>query len=132
MSEFKAALPEVKTPRVIKLEEHNTSWKDYFEKEKTAVESAFFEKNDLLVDVLHVGSTSVERLIAKPIIDMIVVVKDTYNVDQQLAEAGYKYKGEYNIQMRRIFGKKGDYEVYMHVYEEGNPEISLNLAFREF
>ncbi len=132
MSEFKESLPKAQPQRVIKLEEHNPAWKHFFQEEKAAIERVFSREESALVDVLHVGSTSVEGLIAKPIIDIIVVVKDPYTIDQPLTEAGYRYKGEYNLPMRRMFGKKGEYEVYMHVYEEGNPEVALNLTFREF
>lgn len=132
MSEFKKSLPQFHPQRFIKLEEHNPEWKGFFESEKLAIKKAFHERDAELIDLYHVGSTSVEGLIAKPIIDMILVVRDPYIIDQPLVDAGYKYKGEYNLPMRRMFGKKDSYEVYMHVYEEGNPEIDLNLAFKAF
>lgn len=132
MLEFKTTLPNVKRPRIIKLEEHNPLWKEFFEREKVKIEQSFSQKAVELVDVLHVGSTSVEGLLAKPIIDIILVLKDPYHADEPLSEVGYKYKGEYNLPMRRMFGKQGEFEVYMHVYGEGNPEIELNRTFVDF
>jgi GrpB-like predicted nucleotidyltransferase (UPF0157 family) len=123
---------KVKPARVIKLEEHNPAWKYFFLAEKDAIKKAFSEEPSSLVDVIHIGSTSVEGLIAKPIIDIIVIVKDPYIIDQPLTDLGYRYKGEYNLPMRRMFEKKDEFKVYMHVYAEGNSEIELNLAFREF
>lgn len=52
--------------------------------------------------------------------------------DKPLALAGYRYKGEYNIPMRKLYSKKLDYKVNLHVYEHGNPEIELNLTFRDY
>ncbi len=47
-------------------------------------------------------------------------------------KASYYYKGEYNLPMRSLYGKKGAYTVYLHVHEEGSPEVELNLKFRDF
>lgn len=131
MTAFKESLPKPQAQRTIQLEEYNPVWKEYFQIEKAKIEGAFAGTHSLL-DVLHIGSTSVEGLTAKPIIDMSVVVQDPYAVDSQMANAGYKYKGEYNIPTRRMYGKKGDYEVYTHVYKAGNPEIALHCLFRDY
>lgn len=113
------------------LEAYNPLWKKYFQREKANIQKAF-EGVPGLLDVLHIGSTSIEGLIAKPIIDLIVVVQDPYGIDVQMNKAGYKYKGEYNIPTRRMYGKKEDYEVYAHLYKAGHPEISLNCLFRDY
>ena len=33
--------------------------------------------------------------------------------------------------MRHLFGKKGEYEVYLHAYQKGNAEVDAALAFRD-
>ena len=54
----------------------------------------------LLVDIHHIGSTSVAGLDAKPIIDMLLVVRDIREVDrknEKMLELGYEVKGELGI-----------------------------------
>lgn len=49
---------------------------------------------DACIAVHHVGSTSVPGLSAKPVIDMIGVVKDPDKAIEPLEGLGFKYKGE--------------------------------------
>lgn len=123
-----------KLPREIILTEYNPRWKDNFLFEERRIKEAFknASSSDNLVDILHIGSTSVTGLVAKPIIDIIVVVKNSDLLDDVFSQAGYRYKGEYNIPMRKMYGKKEGYEVYLHLYEAGNHEISLNIMFRDY
>lgn len=83
-------------------------------------------------DIHHIGSTAVPGLVAKPVIDMIVIVKNPEAVIKPLENLGFAYKGEYNIPMRFYFNRSEDIDVNLHVYEEGHPEIELNLLFRDY
>jgi GrpB-like predicted nucleotidyltransferase (UPF0157 family) len=85
-----------------------------------------------VIAVHHVGSTSVPGLASKPVIDMIAVIKDKEKAVLPLGALGYQYKGEYNIPLRLYFNKKEGGDVNLHVYEEGHPEIELNLLFRDY
>lgn len=78
------------------------------------------------------GSTAVPGLMAKPIIDMILVTPDEHaDVKKDLEFLGYRYKGEYNVPLRSLYDKKNP-EIYLHVHHKGNPEIELNLGFRDY
>lgn len=57
-------------------------------------------------------------LAAKPIIDMILVARDLSSARELLTskELGYRYKGEYNLPLRDLYGKKGDFEIYLRVF----------------
>lgn len=63
---------------------------------------------------------------------MIVIVEDIENAIQALESLGFKYKGEHNIPMRFYFNQSEGIETNLHVYEEGHPEIELNLLFRDY
>ncbi len=88
--------------------------------------------------VYHIGSTAVPGLAAKPIIDILPVVRDITAVDAvnpQFAAAGYEAMGEYGIPGRRYFRKGwGDGEtVHVHVFGQGSAgEIRRHLAVRDF
>ena len=108
---------------------YNPEWPAIFEAEAIKIWKAL---GDTCIAVHHVGSTSVPGLSAKPVIDMIGVVKDLEKVIQPLESLGFKYKGEYNIPMRRYFNRSEGVDTNLHVYEEGHPEIELNLLFRDY
>jgi GrpB-like predicted nucleotidyltransferase (UPF0157 family) len=84
-----------------------------------------------------VGSTSVPGLPAKPIIDILVVMDDIGPVDSlnpALIALGYEPQGEYGIPGRRFFTKGGDVNRshHVHVFQQGHPEVSAMLDFRDY
>jgi GrpB-like predicted nucleotidyltransferase (UPF0157 family)/GNAT superfamily N-acetyltransferase len=108
---------------------YNPEWPKLFEFEASRIKDALA---DQCIAIYHVGSTSVPRLAAKPKIDIIAVVKNPEAAIAKLKDIGFDYRGEYNIPMHYGFSKRGKVSVNLHVYEEGNPEIELNLTFRDY
>lgn len=92
-------------------------------------------KNEI-IDIHHIGSTSVPGLSAKPIIDIMPVVKDINIVDkynEEMQGIGYEPKGENGISGRRYFEKGGDNRTHhVHIYQVGSYEIKRHLAFRDY
>lgn len=89
---------------------------------------------DQLQEVHHIGSTSVPGLAAKPVIDLLPVVRRLELVDEcspKLAAAGYRAWGEYGIAARRLFTKdcNGLRTHNIHVFAVGSPAIERHLAF---
>jgi GrpB-like predicted nucleotidyltransferase (UPF0157 family) len=121
------------TRRNIKVISYNPNWPLLFREEATLIKKALGEN---CLTIHHIGSTAVPGLAAKPVIDMIPIVKDIRLVDQANAamEAlGYEAKGEFGILFRRYFQKGGDARTHnLHIYEEGNPEIDRHLIFRNW
>ncbi|SFL36155.1 GrpB domain, predicted nucleotidyltransferase, UPF0157 family [Gracilibacillus orientalis] len=87
-------------------------------------------------DIHHIGSTSVPGIKAKPIIDIMPIVRDIRNVDKYnkaMQELGYNPKGENGISGRRYFQKGGDNRTHhVHIYQLGSSEIKRHLAFRGY
>ena len=89
-----------------------------------------------VVTINHFGSTAVQGMVAKPIIDILLVVRnisliDAYNTDLQTF--GYEAKGENGIPGRRFFQKGGDHRTHhLHAYQTDSPEIERHLAFRDY
>jgi GrpB-like predicted nucleotidyltransferase (UPF0157 family) len=108
---------------------YNPLWPSQFEEEATKIKQAL-GRNCLAVH--HVGSTSVPGLVAKPKIDILAVVKDMDPIYDPLGKIGYISKGEFNIPFRQSFTQRDYLNVNLHVFEEGNPEIELNLLFRDY
>jgi GrpB-like predicted nucleotidyltransferase (UPF0157 family) len=93
--------------------------------------------NDEMSEIHHIGSTSVKQIgYAKPIIDILVVVKSIHNVDkynEQMECLGYKPRGENGIPNRRYFIKGGDQRTHhVHCHQFGDEKIHAHLAFKQY
>lgn len=125
MSEFEKTN---KTKKIV-VASYNPAWPEIFAREATKIKEVLGDNG---IAIHHIGSTSVPGLSAKPVIDMIGVVKHPEKAISPLESLGFKYKGEYNIPMRLYFSRSEGIQVNLHVYEEGHPEIELNLLFRDY
>ena len=90
-----------------------------------------------IVAVHHIGSTSVPGLAAKPIIDMLVEVRDIAAIDGYddiMRAAGYLPKGEHGLARRRFFirGTGVTRSHHVHVYAVGDHSLRRHLAFRDY
>lgn len=116
--------------KAVEVVPYDPKWPEMFELEASRLKETLGAN---CIAVLHVGSTAVPGLTAKPKIDIIAIVKDTSTVIPPLEEIGYEAKGEFNIPFHVGFAKRESRSsVNLHVYEEGNPEIELNLLFRDY
>lgn len=114
---------------------YNPNWKNDFELLKGRIISKL---SNLVLAVEHVGSTSVEGLSAKPIIDLDVVIKDYSCFDEVkklLADIGYIYEGDLGIKEREAFDYVGCDELpkhHLYVCPENSKELERHIAFRDF
>ena len=116
----------------IQLMDYSAEWPALFVREAKRVRATLGARVLMLE---HVGSTSVPRLAAKPIIDIILAVADSAD------EAGYVPVMElagYVLHIRepqwhqhRLF-KGPDTDINLHVYSFGCPEIDKMLMFRDW
>ena len=91
--------------RTVEVVSYNPEWPLMFEIESSLIKQAL-GSNCLAVH--HIGSTSIPGLNAKPIIDILPVVKNILDVDastEAMEKLGYDVKGEYGIAFRRYFQK---------------------------
>lgn len=108
---------------------YNPDWPLLFKTEADRIQKALGE---MCTQIHHVGSTAIPGLSAKPKIDIIAVIKPDTDPVPPLESIGYQYKGEYNIPFHYGFSKRVGTFVNLHVFEENNPEIQLNLLFRDY
>lgn len=112
---------------------YNPEWKRRFEQAAAEINYIF---GDECLEIHHIGSTAVEGLAAKPVIDLMPVVRCIENIDSfngKMEERGYIAYGENGLPGRRYFQKGGDERTHhIHVYQEGNEEIRRHLAFRDY
>ncbi len=109
-------------------------WKEEFEKIKEYLNNTL---KDCIVGIEHVGSTSVEGLAAKPVIDLDVIIEDRgkfETVKQGLESLGYSHEGDKGIPGREAFRYKEMPEFMAHhlyVCAEDSEELKRHLIFRD-
>jgi GrpB-like predicted nucleotidyltransferase (UPF0157 family) len=115
----------------IELADYDPGWPELFRHEAERIRAILSER---ALQIEHVGSTSVPRLAAKPIIDILLVVADS--ADEQayvapLEAAGYVLRiREPDWHEHRVL-KGPDTNVNLHVFSNGSGEIERMLAFRD-
>jgi GrpB-like predicted nucleotidyltransferase (UPF0157 family) len=125
----------MKTERVIVVVPYDYTWKDEFKKIKLYLEKVL--KNSIIA-IEHVGSTSVEGLYAKPIIDIDVIIEsyDKFeDVKCRLEKLGYYHEGDLGIKDREAFGYKEKNEFMTHnlyVCPLDSEELKRHITFRDY
>ncbi len=113
---------------------YRDDWPAQFKKEADALRHIF---QDQLVSIYHFGSTAIPGTSAKPIIDIMLTVRQIESADEltpRLAALGYHAVGEYGISGRRFF-YKGTEDLrshHLHIYQYDNPHILRHIAFRDY
>jgi GrpB-like predicted nucleotidyltransferase (UPF0157 family) len=112
---------------------YDPAWPDVFGQIREKVASVL---GPTALDVVHIGSTSVPGLAAKPVIDIDVVISakaDLGSVFSRLAKAGYTYEGEKGIDGHHAFAQPDNLPAHhLYVCEAGNPELKRHIAFRDY
>lgn len=126
-------MDEQNSVRIIKVVPYNSNWKDEYIKELEKLKNIF---KDEIIEIHHIGSTSIPGIYAKPTIDIIIGVKDIDKIDsynEGMRKLGYEAKGENGIKDRRFF-IKGRYKRthHVHIFQVGDPEIKKHLNFRDY
>ena len=118
----------------VMIEKWNPKWKDEFEKIVASLGKDIIYNS---IKIEHVGSTSVEGLSAKPVIDLdIVIEKDKFAIIKELLnKKGYEYEGDLGIEGREAFSYSGKEELMTHhlyVCPKDSEELFKHITFRDF
>jgi len=115
---------------------YDSCWKTRFETIKNNLQKLFRDKD---IEIKHFGSTSIEGMSAKPIIDIMILVDEISLIDKytdELTSQGYHAKGENGIDGRRYFVKYApngtDHTEHIHCYDRTNPHVKNELLFCEY
>ena len=123
----------MKTKNVV-VEKWNPKWKDEFERIADSLgEDVIYNS----IKIEHVGSTSVEGLSAKPIIDLdIVIENDKFEIIKRLLkDKGYEHEGNLGIEGREAFSYSEKEELMTHhlyVCPKDSKELFKHITFRDF
>ena len=119
--------------RKVHLVPYRLNWKLSYLQEAAKIKNIL---QDHLEEIHHIGSTSIPGIYAKPIIDIMPIVKDISLIDslnEQFLKVGYEARGELGIPGRRFFCKGGVNRTHhVHIYQIGSKDIKRHLLFRDY
>jgi GrpB-like predicted nucleotidyltransferase (UPF0157 family) len=123
---------------------YDHGWPALFQEERKRLQAAI---GAWVVDIQHVGSTSIPGIAAKPIIDIAVhlgSLADALYCITPLVELGYECLGEFGIPGRIYFRKLTDNPLpgqahggagrthQIHMYETGHDQYEKQIIFRDY
>ena len=112
---------------IVKLAEYDENWQEIFEREKSELQNILGDK---IIDIQHMGSTSIPKSCAKPIIDILIGVKSMKTADEcinPLIKFGYEFKGGKGIPGGYFFTKSiGEIRTHhLHIISH-NSKVSIS------
>ena len=116
----------------VRLEPHRGEWEDRYEEERRRLREI---AGDRLLAVEHIGSTAVEGLPAKPVIDVLALVGDLADaraLAPVLERHGYERRpGDVDGRLFFAKGPRTERTVYLSVAERGSEFHEEKIAFRD-
>ena len=109
------------------VEPHNPAWHVLFTKYRTNLERIL--EGIPIVSIEHVGSTSIPGLLAKPILDIDIIVKpeSVQSASEALVAAGYENRGNKGVPDRTIFRQPGLARRYRGIESTKDDEEDLEI-----
>jgi len=122
--------------RAVTLVAHDPAWADMARSESARLRDALGE---ILLTVHHIGSTSIVGIKAKPIVDLMPVVRSLDELDARagaLKLLGYAWRVAFGIEGRRYCtlddARTGARLFHVHFYADGWPDVRRHLDFRDY
>jgi GrpB-like predicted nucleotidyltransferase (UPF0157 family) len=123
------------------LQKYNPKWMQDFQQIKDIVKNAL---NGLSIRTEHIGSTAIQDLAAKPIIDIDIVYshpKEFNIIKRRLLHIGYCHVGNQGIPQREVFKRSIDADKnpvldnirhHLYVCPADSDEFKRHILFRDF
>ena len=116
--------------KLLRFSTYQDTWKTEFERLKTYLDSLL---TGLVKDIVHVGSTSVESMSAKPILDVDIVFEENLDLIIKILEKNdYIYEGEKGIKDRHSFRRTRNdfYEHHLYVCLDGSDNLVNQIKLK--
>ncbi|HPE15061.1 MAG TPA: GrpB family protein [Bacilli bacterium] len=90
---------------IVELEDYNSNWKEDYEREEKILKEVL---KDRIIEIHHIGSTSIVGLKAKPVIDILIVInslEEITEIENLLKDYDYSNRGQQGVNDRYFFAK---------------------------
>lgn len=122
---------DVKMKGIVRVVPYDPEWKNEFLKKAMIVDCV----GDLITGVEHVGSTAVEGLASKPIIDIDVII-DSYDVfltvKDRLSKIGFEHEGNLGVEGRKAFKRTFVDDLMPSSYEIDQYTVDVSGHIRQY
>ena len=113
---------------------HQAEWKTLFQQEAILLKSVFA---DAILHIEHIGSTAIEGMAAKPIIDLMCAVSGLEEAKSflcRLETLGYEYRPDESVPDRIFFAKgpRSNRTHHLSLTEPGSMFYQEKLLFRDY
>ena len=120
--------------KMVRLSFYNPAWERLYKKEEKILYSVI---GKYILDIQHIGSTSIPGVKAKPIIDIAIGVKELKSGKKcikLLKELGYEYKYDAGIKGRLFFAKGSEKSRthYIHIVKLNGRLWKNFILFRDY
>jgi GrpB-like predicted nucleotidyltransferase (UPF0157 family) len=122
-------------PEPVVIVDYDPEWPLRYEALRARIAEAV---GDLAAEIVHLGSTSVPGLAAKPVIDLNIQLRSSNDlpaVIERLAGLGYRHEGDLGIVGREAFATPPGYSVHDHHLYVCAPDWGGHadqIAFRDY
>ncbi|MFF2597375.1 GrpB family protein [Priestia megaterium] len=118
---------------LVKLEPYNDKWSKLFDEERELLSS---QLKELITAIEHVGSTSIEGLFAKPIIDIAIGVSSldrVIKIREKVKGIGY-FEVPVNIDGKHVFAKSKENKIthFLHIITYDQNLWRDQIYFRDY
>ena len=119
---------------IVELADYDSNWKKDFDEEALLLKNVL---KDYLIEIHHIGSTSIPGLMAKPVIDILVVIpslNDIQKIEELLAPYDYSNRGQQGVNDRYFFakGKEDSRTHYIHFVEPNSDTYFNQVYFKKY
>jgi GrpB-like predicted nucleotidyltransferase (UPF0157 family) len=111
---------------------HDPDWACAFEGARAAIMEACCGH---VFEVHHVGSTAIPGIAAKPVIDLLALLRrheDGFSCVSDMAALGFEFGGEAGISGRHYFRKGEPRTHHVHMYQSDHAEVGRHIRFRDY
>lgn len=119
-------------PGTVKLSRYTSRWRSRFRSEQRRLHR-YTEGSTYFLE--HIGSTAIQGLDAKPIIDITMMIPSLRRLTlwiKRLKAAGYTYKGEYGLPGRHFFTRGNPVTHHLHLVAKGSDHWTRWILFRDY
>jgi GrpB-like predicted nucleotidyltransferase (UPF0157 family) len=114
--------------------DYDQNWLNMFSIESKKIKDLL---GDEVLEIHHIGSTSVPGMSGKPTIDMLLISNNMFQIETHtnlMLQLGYHSLGARNSQNTCLFekGVNGQRQFIVHFYPSGHSEIKQIIVIRDY
>jgi GrpB-like predicted nucleotidyltransferase (UPF0157 family) len=117
---------------IVRLVTYTAQWATLYREEESHLREIIGAH---VIDIQHIGSTSIPGMIAKPILNIGVAIsrfEEGFELVAPIESLGYEYVGEHGIPRRHYYNKADPRTHHLHMLEHDSSEWRNCILFRDY